>query len=159
MEFARKYMHLHMNKEWNNVIFSDGKKFKLDGPGGFSSYWGDLRLNTADKKGGKREIAIKERKKNTPSWQNDTEKLKRRDQMAVTRLKTGYNRATHSNQMEGTPDLDCLFCSAKLLLEHILWQCEETEKERRKSNMTKEVWEKGEKEAKMLVEYVKHIGF
>jgi hypothetical protein len=45
---------MHMNKEWNNVIFSDGKKFKLDGPGGFSSYWDDLRHNTADKKGGKR---------------------------------------------------------------------------------------------------------
>jgi hypothetical protein len=54
--------------------------------------------------------------------------------------------------MEGIPDPDCLFCSAKLTLEHILWQCKETEEERRKSNMTKEVWEKGEKGAKMLVE-------
>jgi hypothetical protein len=50
--FARKYMHI--NKEWNNVIFSDGKKFKLDGPGEFSSYWDNLRHNTADKEGGKR---------------------------------------------------------------------------------------------------------
>jgi hypothetical protein len=35
--------------------------------------------------------AMKERKKNT-GWQNDTEKLKRRDQVAVTWLRTGYSR-------------------------------------------------------------------
>jgi hypothetical protein len=54
--------------------------------------------------------------------------------------------------MEGTPDPDCPFSSEKLTLEHILWQCKETEEERRKSNMTKEVWEKEEEGAKMLVE-------
>jgi hypothetical protein len=98
---------------------------------------------------------MKERNKNS-GWQNDTEKLKRCNQVAVTRLRTGYSRATHRNKMEGTSDPDCPFCSAKLLLEHILWQCEETEKEKRNSNMTKEVWEKGEK---ILVEYMKNIGF
>jgi hypothetical protein len=91
---------------------------------------------------------MKERKKNK-DWQNDTEKLKRRDQVAVeTRLRTGYSRTTHRNKMEGTPDPDCPFCSAKLTLEHILWQCKEAEKEIRKSNMTKNVWEKGEQGAK-----------
>jgi hypothetical protein len=54
--------------------------------------------------------------------------------------------------MEGTPDPDCPFCSAKLTLEHILWQCKETEEERQKSNMSKEVWEAGEEGAKVLVE-------
>jgi hypothetical protein len=39
------------------------------------------------------ENAIKERKKNT-GWQNDTERLKRRDQVAVTRLRTRYSKAT-----------------------------------------------------------------
>jgi hypothetical protein len=34
------------------------------------------------------ENAMKERKKNT-GWQNDTKKLKKRDQVAVTRLRTG----------------------------------------------------------------------
>jgi hypothetical protein len=79
---------------------------------------------------------MKERKKNT-SFQNDTEKLKRCDQVAVTRLRTGYSMATHRNKMEQNPNPDCPFCSAKLTLEHILWQCKETEEERRKSNMTK----------------------
>jgi hypothetical protein len=80
---------------------------------------------------------MKERKKNT-GWQNDTEKLKRCDQVAVTRLRTGYSRATHRNKMEGTPDPDCPFCSAKITLEHILWQCKETEEEKRKKYRRKE---------------------
>jgi hypothetical protein len=54
-------------------------------------------------------------------WQNDTKKLKSRDQAGVTRLRTGYSRATHRNKIEGTPDPDCPFCSAKLTLDHILW--------------------------------------
>jgi hypothetical protein len=76
------------------------------------------------------ETAIKKRKKNT-GGKNDTEKLKRRDQVAITRLRTGYSRVTHRNIIEGTPDPDCSFCSANLTLEHILWQCQETDEERR----------------------------
>jgi hypothetical protein len=87
--------------------------------------------------------AMKERKKNK-GLPNDSEKLKRRYQVAVTKLRTGYT--------------DCPFCSTKITLEHILWLCKETEEERRECNMTKEVWEKGKEGAKMLVEYVKNIG-
>jgi hypothetical protein len=89
------------------------------------------------------ENAMKQRKKNM-SWQNDTKKLKMCDQVAETRLTTSYGKATHCNKMEGTSAPGCPFCSAKLTP----WQCREIEEQRRKSNMTKEVWEKGE-------EYVK----
>jgi hypothetical protein len=37
--------------------------------------------------------------------QSDTEKLKRRNQVAATKLRAGYSRATHRNKMEGNPDL------------------------------------------------------
>jgi hypothetical protein len=61
-------------------------------------------------------------------------------------------------KMEGTLNLDCPFCSTKLTLEQILLQCKETEEERQKSNMTKEVWKKGEEGAEMLGDYVENIG-
>jgi hypothetical protein len=74
------------------------------------------------------------------------------------REKKEHGRATHRYKIEGTLDPDCPFCSVKLTLEHILWQCKETEEERRENNMIKEVWQNGEEGAKMLVEYVKNIG-
>lgn len=40
-EFADK--HLHWDHQWRNIIFSDEKKFNLDGPDGWACYWHDLR--------------------------------------------------------------------------------------------------------------------
>ena len=41
MEFAKKY--ISMGDKWNDVVFSDEKKFNLDGPDGFKYFWYDLR--------------------------------------------------------------------------------------------------------------------
>jgi hypothetical protein len=64
------------------------------------------------------------------SWQNDTVELSRKEQVVISRLRTGYRytRATHRHIIEKTNIPDCPFCD--VTTDHILWQCSETRNEK-----------------------------
>jgi hypothetical protein len=82
-------------------------------------------------------------RKSIPEWTKDTEELGRNNQVIITRVRTGYVRATHSYIIEKRDNTDCLFSNTNLTVEHILWTCKETEQARIRMNITKDVWRKG----------------
>jgi hypothetical protein len=82
-------------------------------------------------------------KKRDQRWKNGNNEMKRRkpdvdrkedkrgmprkEQVTISRLRTGYTRVTHVVKMEGIGNLLCPFCNTDLSVDHILWECKETE--------------------------------
>jgi hypothetical protein len=71
---------------------------------------------------------IKERKPQLRS-NKDTQTMTRKDQVVISRLRTGYCRATHAAIINRVPIPGCPFCGVPLTIDHLLWQCEETKEE------------------------------
>jgi hypothetical protein len=69
----------------------------------------------------------------------------RKEQVAISRLRTGYTRATHGPKMEGVSNPLCPFCNIYLSVDNILWECKETEDQRMNTDMRKEQWINGNK--------------
>jgi hypothetical protein len=76
---------------------------------------------------------------------NNTSEMKRRDQVVISRPRTGYSRATHSQIINHEPPPECPFCDTKVTTDHILWTCEETEAERNRIIITSEVCKGGKR--------------
>jgi hypothetical protein len=68
----------------------------------------------------------------------DTKRMPRKEQMAISRLRTGYTKATHGPKMEGVGNPLCSSCNTDLSVYHILWECKETEDLRTTTDMNKE---------------------
>jgi hypothetical protein len=86
---------------------------------------------------------------------NDTSEMKRRDQVVISRLRTGYSRATYLQIINHETPPECPFHYTKLITDQILWTCKETEPERNRIIITSEVWKGGKQEMEKLITYVK----
>jgi hypothetical protein len=79
-------------------------------------------------------------RKASVSWQNDTVELSRKEQVVISRLRTGCTKATHRHIIEKTDIHDCQFCDVCLTTNHILWQCSETCNERDECGIQSTAW-------------------
>jgi hypothetical protein len=62
----------------------------------------------------------------------DTRGMTGREQVVISRLRTGYTRATHGPRMNGITNTQCPFCDTGLTVDHVLWDCKETEKNQKR---------------------------
>jgi hypothetical protein len=63
---------------------------------------------------------MKNRKKEI-EWNIDTKKMKRRDQVVISRLRTAYTMATHGYIINEQDNNKCFFCNIRLTVDHTLW--------------------------------------
>jgi hypothetical protein len=64
----------------------------------------------------------------------------RKEQVAISRLRTRYTRASHGPKMEGVSNSLCPFCNTYLTVNQILWKCKEIEFQGTNMDMRKEQW-------------------
>jgi hypothetical protein len=65
----------------------------------------------------------------------DTKKMQRKEQVVISRLRTGYTRATHGLKMEEVFNPLCPFYNTDLSIDHILLECKGTEDQRTSMDM------------------------
>jgi hypothetical protein len=53
----------------------------------------------------------------------DTKGMPRKEQVAISRFRTGDMRVTHGPKMEGVSNPLCSLCNTHLSVDHILWEC------------------------------------
>jgi hypothetical protein len=80
-----------------------------------------------------------------------TKKMKRRDQVIISRLRTNYTMATHGYIINKQD------YNVRLTVDYILWDFKEPEAERQRSNIQNKIWDKRKDGMKQLIEYVKKL--
>jgi hypothetical protein len=96
-------------------------------------------------------------RKETKEWKDDSTNQSKKDQVVVSRLRTGYTRATHRHVIEKTLSPEYRFCGVSLTTEHILWECTESTRERRETGTTKKMCTDETERLRRLIEYTKKI--
>ena len=64
-----------------------------------------------------------------------TKKLKRREQIAITRLRIGHTKLTHAHLINKTEPATCNTCNATQSVKHMLQECKLHEDSRKKMNI------------------------
>jgi hypothetical protein len=96
---------------------------------------------------------MKERKPDVDR-KEDTKGMPKKEQVAISRLRTGYTGVTHGPKMEEVSNLLCPFCNTHLSVDHILWEFKETEDEHGHEKRTMEQREIG---MEKIIDYAKEI--
>jgi hypothetical protein len=97
---------------------------------------------------------MKERKKSI-QWSNEMSGFQRREQVILSRLRTGYTRATHRQYLEREIIPVCPQCKTRLTLDHFLWECEGTKAEKDQISINKVTWQTRLTGLAKLMEYTK----
>jgi hypothetical protein len=80
---------------------------------------------------------MKERKPDVDR-KEDTKGTPRKEQVAISRLRPRYTRATPGPKIEGVGNPLFSFCNTYLSINHILWECKKTEDQRTNMDKTTE---------------------
>jgi hypothetical protein len=99
----------------------------------------------------------KERKPNVDKKEG-TKRMPRKEQVTISRLRTGYTRATHGPKMEEVSIPICPLCNTHLSVDHILWKCKETEDQKTNMDMKKEPRNNRKNVMEKIIDYAKEIG-
>jgi hypothetical protein len=67
---------------------------------------------------------------------------KKRYQVVISRLRTGYTMATHGYIINKQNNNKCPVCNVRLTVDHILWDCKETKAERQRANIQNNIWDR-----------------
>jgi hypothetical protein len=113
------------------------------------------RTSKKETKNGNNEM--KERKPDVDR-KEDTKGMPRKKQVAISRLRTVYTRATYGPKMERVGNPLCPFYNTDLSVDHILCECKETEDQGTNIEMNKEQWINGKKGMEKMIDHAKEIG-
>ena len=97
-------------------------------------------------------------KSSTEKWENPTA-LTRKQEVIITRLRTGHTNITHKYLMSKDAPSVCVICDMRLSIDHLLTECPLYEPERLATDLAQnldEILDNSEKNVKKLIEFL-HI--
>jgi ribonuclease HI len=89
---------------------------------------------------------------------DDTNGMKRREQVVIGRLRIGYTRMTHGYKVNRENPPQCIECQTLLTTNHFLWECSKYDGIRRSSGLTNEDFHNTKEGALRVLNFVRETG-